>query len=857
MHLILSIFALAVFLLDSAQAQNSPFQNAWEPNRYELACDPRDQCLYGEPVHEKTETLMPGVVSSIRGMGFAPPTKWIQRAGHGTENDRIQLFETTDDTIASATSFCSEEGLARSKINIGSLFTQYDDRDHLLHYFMAHELFHVLMYENRAFEENCKVKRRIPGWIYEGTATAVGQKAARQRYPGLFPEKRDARVAGNFSGLRRYDKPLPDRKFVDGKENWTGDMDSYRTSSFWRHLAETYYDGRYLFLEEYMNRKDWHGNWVNWLKANVETGTGSYLGMVYGGFLADYSGWGDDGFPGQYFGRGTWLDESFGGCETLYLSKSEPADYVEVTLLPYSGECFEVNISSTGADTIGEGESFAVQIAAFVMSGSPKNREGLQLARVTTDGKQPFHCSKATRERGKQGIARCLFVPDDGKVRFGGGELDTRIWNVVAQEKGDPKQRRQKTGDRQAELQNLYTIGFAPFWADSEDTRYGGWKPAEVRVYFVLDVSKTAIDGKPMKGAVGVVGTPNADPQTTLPKKDRSGRPVGSYSKPDSLQPPFSPPAMVPPEMQGRLGHLSVGIPASGDSTAVTILPAKAGPEGKLEAYSLAVGDTGNFPALINAFVGDEMAISLEGSSIDVMEFNDLVLRARYQATLCRTRDLVPSRPGQPVENPCRNPFPVSGEIIKGFVGSRLPGNFMVVERTEGTEMYRKAAERGMSAWTESDPPPGNGDSGPGYPGSPGGSGGGKIGECQCTCEERAATRQRAEELKAREAAGESLAAAEFMGLMHCESPCRSQYFSCEMEAQQEQQEQRVAEAEARRKELKDGCDCSCDTLRGYESHLESLLNDMAAGKPGAQAELRKAGQCMEVCMDTMMQCSM
>jgi len=171
--------------------------------------------------------------------------------------------------------------------------------------------------------------------------------------------------------------------------------------------------------------------------------------------------------------------------------------------------------------------------------------------------------------------------------------------------------------------------------------------------------------------------------------------------------------------------------------------------------------------------------------------------------------------------------------------------------------MYREAAERGMSAWTESDPPSGNSDSGPGYPGSPGGSGGGKIGECQCTCEERAATRQKAEELKAREAAGESLAAAEIMGLMHCEAPCRSQYFSCEMEAQQEQQEQRVAEAEARRKELKDGCDCSCDTLRGYESHLESLLNDMAAGKPGAQAELRKAGQCMEVCMDTMIQCSM
>jgi hypothetical protein len=374
-------------------------------------------------------------------------------------------------------------------------------------------------------------------------------------------------------------------------------------------------------------------------------------------------------------------------------------------------------------------------------------------------------------------------------------------------------------------------------------------------LYFALDVTTTTVDGENMKGAVGVVGTPNADPQTTLPKKDASGRPVGSFSKPDAFQPPISPPMTVPPEMQGRMGQFTVSIPASGDSTAVTVLPAKAGPDGKLEAYPLAVGDTGNFPALINTSVDDEMAISLGDGSIEVMEFSDLVLRARFQATLCRMRDLVPSRPGQPVEDPCRNPFPVSGEAIKGFVGSRLPGNFMLVERTEGTEIYRKAAERGMASWME---PAADGESGDGEQGTPGSSSGsgGTLGDCLCTCEERNATLQRGEEIKAREAAGESVSPGEVMSLMRCEAPCRSEYMRCEFEARDEREAQQAAKAEARKAELVEGCDCSCENLRGLESGLESLLNDMAAGKPGAQAELHKAGQCMEVCMEAMMQCS-
>lgn len=854
------VFLLALVLIAShspSQGANSPFQENWHPNRYRVVCDDPSACILDESVHSKAEGIMPDVVSTIRSMGFAPPRHWGARSRHGTPEEHLALYESAESTIAAATADCGSQGLAKSWIRIGTEFPRYDDRDHLLFYFAAHELFHVLMYERKAFLQTCGTDRRIPGWIYEGAATAVGQAATRKRYPGKFPEQRDERVARNFSGLRQYDKPLPDRKWLDGEEQWTGDEDSYRTSSFWRHLAETYYGGRYDFLEDYMDVADWHGNWIDWLRNRVELGTGNRLGMVYGGFLADYAGWGDPGFAGQFFGRREWLDQSFGGCEKVYLNKSEAVDYVEIDLLPFAGECFEVSVSALGEDGVQEGESAAVQIAAFIMAGKPLSREGLHLALAASSSKGDFHCASEVKRRGKRGVGKCLFIPDDGKLRIEGGLEDARLWNVVAQEKGDPEEARQASGERKGEINNLYTVGFAPFWADSRTTRYGGKDPITVRFYFILDVARITVDGQQKSGAVGSLGAGGADPQTTVPKRDNAGRQVNSFAKPDRFQPGLPVPVNPPPEAEGKLGYFSIATSADNadSSNAMTLMTGRQDASGRMEYHPLSVGETGQFPVLVSASIDGQPATSLPDALLVVEEFSDLVFRARYDVTLCRLSDLIPSRPGVQLENPCRNPFPASGEIVKAFAGSRLPGHYMVVERTEGTEMYRKANEQALDAWREA-------PSGSSYPREPGAAaggsraGGGALEPCTCSCDERSETLRRAEALKLATAAGDDPPAGALSGLMRCQSQCRAEYMTCVMAENRAGEAQEAAREAERLKQLQQECDCSCDTLHSLKDRTEALLREFQAGNTNALGEMDRIGQCMSVCQQAIMACA-
>jgi len=286
-------------------------------------------------------------------------------------------------------------------------------------------------------------------------------------------------------------------------------------------------------------------------------------------------------------------------------------------------------------------------------------------------------------------------------------------------------------------------------------------------------------------------------------------------------------------------------------------MPAKENAQGNLEIHPLVVGETGSFPLIITASINGEPAGSVAVNELVVEEFTDLALRARYRGTLCRNRDLVLSRPGQPAQEPCRNPFPVSGEVVKAFAGSRLPGRYMVTEWTEGTEMYRKANERAMAEWSM--PAPGGSDSGPG-PGvpDPGGSGsnGSALEDCACTCEERSATLQQAQNLKARRAAGEDVPAGAVMGLMRCQSQCQSQYMLCVMEEDEASEAQEAAEQAARERELQNDCDCSCEALKALQGRTEELLRTYQAGNAAALVEMQQIGNCMGVCQGAMMTCT-
>jgi hypothetical protein len=228
-----------------------------------------------------------------------------------------------------------------------------------------------------------------------------------------------------------------------------------------------------------------------------------------------------------------------------------------------------------------------------------------------------------------------------------------------------------------------------------------------------------------------------------------------------------------------------------------------------------------------------------------VDEFTDLVFRASFDGTLCRVKEWKPNK------EYCPNPIPVSGKIVKAFAGTRLPGNHMVIERTPGTEMYRKAAEQGLSEWstsTSESAPPGSGTSTPGTSSGKGES----IGECACTCEERDAINHQGEELKARREAGEDVAVGDIMGLMRCSSTCQREYMICVLE---ENEKKKAVEAE--RQSTKPGeCDCSCTALNGMQSRTAELLQRLQSGNPSAMDEMQKMGQCMSICQNELMSCA-
>jgi hypothetical protein len=197
----------------------------------------------------------------------------------------------------------------------------------------------------------------------------------------------------------------------------------------------------------------------------------------------------------------------------------------------------------------------------------------------------------------------------------------------------------------------------------------------------------------------------------------------------------------------------------------------------------------------------------------------------------------------------------VSGEIVKAFAGSRLPGRYMVTERTEGTEMYRKANERSLAEWSMPIPGgsgPGSGESAPGA----GGGSGAAIPDCACTCDERSEALRQAEELKAREAAGGDVSAGAIMGLMRCQQQCQSEYMLCVMEEDKARKAQKAAEQAALEDKLQEECDCSCEALHAAQGRTEELLKAYGAGEAAALDELQRIGSCMGACQGAMMACA-
>lgn len=872
---IMPVFVLVLLILISShvEAQAPPYQVDWVPGNFFVLCEDGHPCPLNREQSERVAAIMSEALDGMKKMPFRPPQDWGRRVGRGTANDYIELYQRGTG-IAGAVAKCNNGGRGRSNMVVGpgAIDPYFDGKDYLLYYLMAHEIVHLSQFGYGFFDKPPCTP--VPGWIMEGMATAVGLEIMRKRYPSVAPSTSNDREARQFSGFRHYDEPLPHHyKDHKGDDMFSGNYPSYWTSSFWRHLANAYHQGDYGFLGAYMDRSGRKGDWMPWLRNNIEKDIGADLGMVFSGFLADYAGWGEPRYPGTFYGRKKWLEGAFGGCEEVVLDKNNAMGSVELEILPLSGKCIEVRVAALGESGLQEGESAAVQIAAFVMMGAPDSRDGLHLSMAMSNDKNKFHCAKEVKRNGTtQGIGKCVLVPDDGKIRLNGGSIDGRMWNVKVQEKGglislDSKLpspiavKTQESGEGKGELVNIYTASYTPVNVSSSDTDHGGKNPVYARFYFVLDVANIEFNGqKPASSGAGkkrTVGSlaEGSDPQTTVPKVDASGKRANSYSLPEQFRPNMPSPPGAGDLAAGKLAILVVtqqlwdGDSSVSDTAGLSMFPGKESGNNKIEPHPLSIGETGSFPVgMIGNMAGEPLGAVNPGSLV-VEEFTDLVFRARYSGTLCRLKEMDPKKP-------CPNPIPVNGQIVKAFAGTRLPGNHMAIERTEGTEMYRKANEQGLAEWSDTTSDPEEQGDESTDPGDSGGTGK-MILDCACTCEERDEFIRLGEDIKARMDAGEDAAAGQIMGLMRCQAPCQREYMICVMEDNERQEAAEKAE-EALLEESAgpfDNCTCGCDTLQKINVRKAQLEAEFNPSDPSLMKEVMSMSTCFQSCMSEFMQC--
>ena len=241
---VMPVFALVLLITLSfkVEAQAPQHQVDWVPGNFFVVCQDNQPCPLKRDHSERVARLMSDALDGMKKMPFDPPEDWGKRVGQGTANDYMELYQRGKG-LAAAVAMCSNAGRPRSDMVVGPDVADkyYDDKDYMLYYFMAHEIFHLSQY-GYPFWDQQLCQQYVPGWIMEGMATAVGLEVMRKRYPSVAPSTLNHREARYFSGMRHYDKPLPHRALgEDGEEMFSGDFPQYFTASFWRHLANAYH----------------------------------------------------------------------------------------------------------------------------------------------------------------------------------------------------------------------------------------------------------------------------------------------------------------------------------------------------------------------------------------------------------------------------------------------------------------------------------------------------------------------------------------------------------------------------------------------------------------------------------------
>lgn len=302
----------------------------------------------------KFECYLSKVARLYESMGFkAPP---LPRVGgkYGDEAYRVNIYDYDDgDHIAKAAP--RQDGPSILIADISRAIVDGKPARKMYDHF-AHELFHSVQYAYISYEQ---VDNRE--WILEGQAQAVGMEAARIS-AGVDIHK------GKEDGFRLGGRPYY-------KALWNVDIsktiqEDYRTSSFWRYVAEHVAaskkngragvqpitpDYRYLttVLSMPLDDRASVAADARWLDGGLRKSTGLSLPRLYAAFVSTFAGYVPDRLTKEPNGsiqeaQDNWLKYVFGGCTELTLSGRAPSGDTLLPLRKNGARCFKVNVAGTG-----------------------------------------------------------------------------------------------------------------------------------------------------------------------------------------------------------------------------------------------------------------------------------------------------------------------------------------------------------------------------------------------------------------------------------------------------------------------------------------------------------------------------
>lgn len=192
-------------------------------------------------------------MDGLRQLQFRPPNQ----LGPVVDN-HVQILETDSPGLARTVNKCDP---LYSWINLRSQVVEFQGRESHMVFLFAHELMHVVHRRYPAYLTNCDA----PGWVNEGSADAVAEWIARNKFPSQFPGFITERDAEKFSGLRHYDVPLN----TQIRDSNSSKRIYYQTSSLWRHLADAYHNGKPSYLGQYLAVTPEGGDWLGWLSRRL------------------------------------------------------------------------------------------------------------------------------------------------------------------------------------------------------------------------------------------------------------------------------------------------------------------------------------------------------------------------------------------------------------------------------------------------------------------------------------------------------------------------------------------------------------------------------------------------------------